>query len=945
MPRVIHNNIVPIADLNRIRDQAENNPLPSNPTGITATTGMQPTFTTTVNVSYPARVLRVLCWNTLVYNYGKAMYNPFVNAVLDRVLKELDVDIAILLETRENPSTALAAIEEGKVLDSYTEVKPESSEMEESDEDDDQEDDQDGDDDDDDDDSDERDDDDDGVKASAAPPTAYLPNTYQWIASELTGRTLIPPEELHLPNPDIKRYHKQYQGYSAPKMLLKKVSVGTDPQGNDRLWKAAYETYLHNYYDLLLSGRTILNDVKQIASHTYDQNGFVELRPRICQSCQKPLGFAMWPCKKCEQPQCGPAGPVTMTKAGKPFKRKPKNPKACTARTHTAKGCNACSNRQAAAKQVASWIEKQSPTEADTYLPNYRLPTASFLKLWSTNGKEITEVMNFYDAVAWTAPVLCGIDVLPTIPPAAEPGIVMRLKKCKTCNQLVGRQSKPCKPCEPWHPLSLNTRQLMESIQDILKFMQHLETYAVLVKQQGIPGTDGETPITTGQREEVYVGEKMAAVHRRACFLASLDSTGKDVGFRNPHNYQYNGRCPFLVPVEVIPYDATNNAPVPLWIMAYHAPFSGGEPLRAKALDKAMTLGVDPLFGGKGGTTQFKALDRAILIGDLNLDFQPTGDPSSEPNKWYANMQNANGFAVGVPGVKTSLKKILKSTKARTFYDEWKTNYRSSAYDNVLIRGAWNTMGVLQCAAVDVVAWLEANLNDFPLPNGYYQKDILFFNGLNNPQKATFIYQMFVSDHLPVVIDILVKPLTDEALAAIRKMDRQRKDLYPKTVQKRIVTLWKRTLHIAPLGIGRKLVNKEIAILVGTAVDVSDTSYMLAVDDVRVIFNKEKTPPIGKTLVAILHNPQVDHSGTLTGEMVFARAISPGDKVLELIDKASGTWIMVGQVIELGHDLHFRVQAGQFTSGLAFVKKEWGIVPKDGDTVMALFLEPSQVVA
>src|ERR1700721_1536580 len=100
----------------------------------------------------------------------------------------------------------------------------------------------------------------------------------------------MPSEELTLPTAAIKPYHKQYQGYGAPKRLLNKVSAGTDPNGNDREWKDAYRTYLHTYYDLFLAQFTILNSLQEMASHNFDPKGFVEFRPRICGACGKPLG-------------------------------------------------------------------------------------------------------------------------------------------------------------------------------------------------------------------------------------------------------------------------------------------------------------------------------------------------------------------------------------------------------------------------------------------------------------------------------------------------------------------------------------------------------------------------------------------------------------------------------------------------------------------------------
>ena len=310
MPRVQHSDLVSIDALNGLRDAVETQGL-SDPQVVQATTGMQPQFLTTVSVQRPARVFRVLCWNTLVYNYSKAMHNPFVNAVLERVLGALGVDMAILLETRENPSTSLAALEEGKVLDVYRKPKEETTEMDDEPE---------GDDDEPEGDDDEPEGDDDepdvGDGVGGIRPSPPRMTSYQWIASETTGRTQMPPAELHLPNPEIKPYHQQYKGHHAPRRLMNKVSAGNDPKGNDREWKQACRDYLLKYYDCTWRDRHVLDSLQAVSVFRFQGDETVEFRPRVCPTCGKPQGYAGWPCGRCDRPQGGKGGPRHQDEGG-----------------------------------------------------------------------------------------------------------------------------------------------------------------------------------------------------------------------------------------------------------------------------------------------------------------------------------------------------------------------------------------------------------------------------------------------------------------------------------------------------------------------------------------------------------------------------------------------------------------------------------------------------
>ena len=67
----------------------------------------------TVNIPLDMHIFSILCWNVQVFDEGKAENNLLVNRIIRRVLNALSVDVCVMLETRENPSINLAAVEHG----------------------------------------------------------------------------------------------------------------------------------------------------------------------------------------------------------------------------------------------------------------------------------------------------------------------------------------------------------------------------------------------------------------------------------------------------------------------------------------------------------------------------------------------------------------------------------------------------------------------------------------------------------------------------------------------------------------------------------------------------------------------------------------------------------------------------------------------------------------
>ena len=92
----------------------------------------------TVSVSLPPLpdVLSMVSWNVQTFEAGKSLSNPFVNAVINRVLEALSADICVLLETRGDSYINMNAIEtgdkgSGKWILSGTDEAEEADEKEE----------------------------------------------------------------------------------------------------------------------------------------------------------------------------------------------------------------------------------------------------------------------------------------------------------------------------------------------------------------------------------------------------------------------------------------------------------------------------------------------------------------------------------------------------------------------------------------------------------------------------------------------------------------------------------------------------------------------------------------------------------------------------------------------------------------------------------------------
>lgn len=347
---------------------------------------------------------------------------------------------------------------------------------------------------------------------------------------------------------------------------------------------------------------------------------------------------------------------------------------------------------------------------------------------------------------------------------------VMRLKKCGGCGRGLGTEAcDQCSGVGPYTTALENLRQTVDSVTFYMCTCQ--ESYSLLLR----PDTERYGPSSTGQ----WMRDKMVSVKTTAGRLMMrapdrrdtshgpvVISAGPMLGYQDG-TVGFYGRCPFLLPTEV--WAPHTDVGIPLYLVAFHGPFgastNGGVELRAKAMRELWKAQASP---GRA----LKDEGEVMVIGDFNLDWHPT--PGSKGQQLIANKLYADfvreGFTPMIPdGTGTSLASIYGSAKWRRRGTTTQA-YTSSSYDNCLLKARDAIKRDARCAVVDVVAWIEANLSDFDtslcenLP-----KD---FSSLPTLDRAFWLYRKYVSDHLPIVCEMLVaspSPFAERQRAAARQ--------------------------------------------------------------------------------------------------------------------------------------------------------------------------------
>jgi hypothetical protein len=359
----------------------------------------------------------------------------------------------------------------------------------------------------------------------------------------------------------------------------------------------------------------------------------------------------------------------------------------------------------------------------------------------------------------WTEQTLAWDADISSVPPAQNWRFLLRLRPCPGCGKSLG--SGDCGVCEDYGAYTTALANLREAVDDVTFFMCTCqESYSILLRQ--------ETEVLASSAQGQWLQGKLVSVKANAAELLMRapdvrDTThgkitikaGALLGYQDA-KIRFYGRCPYLLPIELwLPYHDVSHK---LYMVAFHGPFGdsdkAGVALRAAAMRELMNAGVGS--GSKLGDEK-----DVLILGDFNLDWAPDA-PKPDSYQQIANALYTDFDKAGLKpliggGVATSLISIHGSAKWRDVAPTIES-YTSSAYDNCFLRGDDVRAHVVQAAVVDVISWIEDNLAEFPLPADDPQHGKL--GALPAKTQAFYIYRKYVSDHLPIVCDILVAPMT-----------------------------------------------------------------------------------------------------------------------------------------------------------------------------------------
>ncbi|MCY1057544.1 hypothetical protein [Nannocystis sp. SCPEA4] len=318
-------------------------------------------------------------------------------------------------------------------------------------------------------------------------------------------------------------------------------------------------------------------------------------------------------------------------------------------------------------------------------------------------------------------------------------------------------------------------------------------TYAVeaataLLKTDTFASYDVETYAAMWRTPQLRIPSKFGVGHE-ACdrklawlctgsSLCSTDVNGAELGYHEL-NGSFNCRSPFTMPLW-LSLDG-NHVQVPL--AALHAIWGGGTGPFVKARSVSVEKMLDLAISYPGADlAAMDSFDNALLLGDFNLNYDP-----SKNNAHGAAFRSlkTKGWRNTTLGTKTSLgtldnglKKMLKSSDPNQLY--------SMAYDHFLLKtGKDLDTHVVQAGVIDIIDMakrmiaadpqLAADIDtDAAIPR--YSKSnkskpptIYNLPGCKDPDlaRAFYFYRDYVSDHVPILIDILVDT-QDPAQAELR---------------------------------------------------------------------------------------------------------------------------------------------------------------------------------
>jgi hypothetical protein len=605
----------------------------------------------TVNTPAPA-TLSIVSWNVQTFEASKSLKNPFVNIVINKVLEVLDVDICLLLETRDESYVNMNMIE--GPLDSGDEsmgVEP------------------------------------DGDMELVQSQDDYLESldggenlVYQQLVSEMTGKKWRPPYNIHVFDREFKEANTTLMNAHRFRTLRKKY--------NDKKNLTARES--KDYHNLSGSFQHLTSLFDSPDSFLHEVN------------------------------------------------------KGLDKKFH-------CLSKEFASK--FNYSQKMLVALCE----NGKAPTLTWLeKIYNEEQRQIVDYYDLYvldDSLKAKKVILAGFN------PSAKDNwrYLLKLKKCEACETYFGTGEPPysCASCSGSYD-GTHLQNLRECIAEVTWYRcNHEEAYSVLVR----PSTQVHGPSTNG----VWLTGKAVTVFSIGASLmthvpsdGSKQSADNLLGYTDP-NSRFYGRAPYRVNLSLTLMD---NEAVTMPLIGFHAPYG------KSTIDgiKARVSSLESILDGASTIGKMKILDCpvGILIGDFNLDYTPVGKCDS--SQTLANqLYNLFWQKAWVPqiegGVNTSLKTIRSPNIFTGQLNRTTEEFTSSAYDNCFVKGLNNQSAGY---AIDVISWIEDNLGNLPaLPDD--DKKAYVFHSATPKEQAFYIYRQYVSDHLPIIVDITVQEMKEDS--------------------------------------------------------------------------------------------------------------------------------------------------------------------------------------
>jgi len=305
-----------------------------------------------------------------------------------------------------------------------------------------------------------------------------------------------------------------------------------------------------------------------------------------------------------------------------------------------------------------------------------------------------------------------------------------------------------------------------------------VETASLLLKRDVFDGYDVETYAAMWRTPKHRIPSKFGLGHE-ACdrklawlctgsTLRSTDVSGSEIGYHDL-NGDLNCRSPFTMPLWL----SLDGKHVQVPLAALHALWGGGVSKFVKARSVSVEKMLDLAIAYPGADlAPMSSFADALLLGDFNLHYEPS--KSNVHGEAFRNLK-AKGYRNTTLGTMTSLatldgglKKMEKSNDPSQLY--------SKSYDHFLLKtGSDLDTHVVQAGVIDIIDLAKRLIagdstlataidNDAMIPR-YTSKD----TAKKNPKtfdlpkckdpdlaRAFYMYRDYISDHVPILIDILV---------------------------------------------------------------------------------------------------------------------------------------------------------------------------------------------